>query len=153
MLHHNFHLQPSSDQTADYLNLHIYWYRVSAYGFYQWRVYCSWAAGSAGVSSKCSNWNQDVTSNYIGLVINVDPTVCPTDGYACAVIAAGNMLDCLTQQVSTGDNCTFTGSQFVIDAFPSIRSYVTRKDVAGRPGTLQNAFCDALASFTPCSKH
>lgn len=151
--HHNFHLQPSGDETADYLNLHIYFEGVSQYGFYQWRVFCSWSAGNSGITSQCSSWNQDPTSNYRGFVLNVDPTVCPTDRYQCAFIAAGNMLDCLTQQVSNGGACTFKGADFINRSFPNIRALVTQKDNIGRPGTLQNAFCDALASFRACSKH
>ena len=121
--------------------------------FFTWRVYCSWGAGSSNITSQCNNWNQDPASGNTGMIIRVDNTICFTTGYACADTAAGNMLDCLTQQIGTGAECSFTGDSFVNSSFPNIRTYVTSKDGSGRIGTLQNAFCDAMTAFTPCSKH
>lgn len=145
--HHNVHLQPQGQQNQDYMNLHVSWYGVIGSGGgsqYAWRVYCSYVT----VTSHCSNWNQALGN---GSLFEVTNSLCLGDGYPCASGAAGDMKDCLTDVQTYG--CSFTGQSWVNTNFPSLATYILAKDAVGHSGTLQNAFCDAMRPYKPCSNH
>jgi hypothetical protein len=143
--HHNVHLQPRGlGGYTDYLNLHVYFTGVIGSGGgakYEFQVYCSDSSGYR----KCDSWNGTTG----GAFFTVNNTICPTDGYNCASSAAGDMKNCLVQ----GYSCPFTNSSFVNSSFPNIGTNILQHDANNDPGTLQNAFCDALNNFKTCSNH